>query len=117
VTACRLIDALRRSLTKANEGSCLVLDWSMVKGMQPLAADRMQVPFYRTKLNSWMAQFEETYRFILLEADPYENRDWANLCIEQVNAILSCNANAVMYCFVSDNFTSFSYPERVGCSF
>jgi hypothetical protein len=44
---------------------------------------RVQVPFYRTKLTSWMAAFEETYRFILLEADCAEHRDWANLCIEQ----------------------------------
>ena len=48
------------------------------------------MPFYRTKLFSWMAAFEETYRFILLEADPAENQDWANLCIEQVWRCLRC---------------------------
>jgi hypothetical protein len=47
------------------------------------ASARAQVPFYRTKLTSWMAAFEETYRFILLEADASEHKDWAHLCIEQ----------------------------------
>ena len=45
----------------------------------------MQVPFYRTRLTAWLAAYEETYRFILLEADPAESRDWASLCIEQVH--------------------------------
>lgn len=83
VALCRLSSALRKTLAR-NEGSCLTLDWSMVKSMQPHAAERLKVPFYRTKLFSWMAAFEETYRFILLEADPSESKHWADLCIEQV---------------------------------
>ena len=90
-TVHRLSGALRKTLAR-NEGSCLTLDWSMVKSMQPHAAERMRVPFYRTKLNSWMAAFEETYRFILLEADPSESKHWADLCIEQVRPQQACHS-------------------------
>jgi hypothetical protein len=70
----------------------------MVRNMQPVPAQRLQVPFYRTKLNSWMAAFEETYRFILLECDPAENKDWANLCIEQV----CCPIEQVWLCIMGE---------------
>jgi hypothetical protein len=44
-----------------------------------------------------MAAFEETYRFILLEADAAEHKDWANLCIEQVR--LACAAGVALCAF------------------
>ena len=55
-----------------------------MKVIFPQVCHRLQVPFYRTKVTSWMASQEEDYRFILLEADASEDRSWAQLCVEQV---------------------------------
>jgi hypothetical protein len=70
------------------EGTCLTLTWQTIKVLFPQAGHRLQVPFYRTKVTSWMASQEEDYRFILLEADPADDRSWAQLCVEQADCIL-----------------------------
>jgi hypothetical protein len=41
-TVRRLSSALQKALRSA-DGSCLTLDWNMVKSMQPVPAQRMQV--------------------------------------------------------------------------
>lgn len=69
-----------------------------MKVLFPQVCHRLQVPFYRTKVTSWMASQEEDYRFILLEADPAEDRGWAQLCVEQAcprPAVLVCSASRV----------------------
>lgn len=79
---CRLSGVLKQSLADS-EGPCLALTWTTMKVLFPQVCHRLQVPFYRTKVTSWMASQEEDYRFILLEADPGEDRGWAQLCVEQ----------------------------------
>lgn len=79
---CRLSGVLKQSLEES-EGPCLALTWTTMKVLFPQVCHRLQVPFYRTKVTSWMASQEEDYRFILLEADPAEDRSWAQLCVEQ----------------------------------
>jgi CRP-like cAMP-binding protein len=79
----RMSQALKMSLEQL-EGSCLTLTWGTLSLWFPEVCRRLHVPFYRTKVTSWMASLEEEYRFILLEADPSEDASWAQLCVEQV---------------------------------
>lgn len=79
---CRLSGVLKQSLADS-EGPCLALTWTTMKMLFPQVCHRLQVPFYRTKVTSWMASQEEDYRFIILEADPSEDRGWAQICVEQ----------------------------------
>jgi hypothetical protein len=47
-----------------------------------LQAAKLHVPFYRSKLTTWMAKQEEKYRFIVLQGDPL-SAAWTSLCITQ----------------------------------
>lgn len=66
-----------------SEGQVLTLNWEMLLAMFPQAAKMLHVPFYRTKITSWMASQEEIYRFIILEADRVDT-SWPQLCTDQV---------------------------------
>ena len=49
------------------------MTWRAISGCPWLrdgTIGRLQSQFYRSKLTGWMAQQEENYRFILLQADP-----------------------------------------------
>ena len=48
---------------------------------------RLQSKFYRSKLTGWMAQQEENYRFILLQADATAS-PWSQVCASQADRIL-----------------------------
>ena len=48
---------------------------------------RLASKFYRSKLTGWMAQQEENYRFILLQADAAAS-PWSQLCVSQADRIL-----------------------------
>jgi hypothetical protein len=78
-----LSNALKRGLEEG-ENQCTIITWQMLNVWFPQICDRLQVPFYRTKVTSWMASMEEEYRFIIMEADASEDPNWAQLCVEQV---------------------------------
>jgi lysophospholipid hydrolase len=48
---------------------------------------RLQSKFYRSKLTGWMAQQEENYRFIILQADATAS-PWSQVCVSQADRIL-----------------------------
>ena len=81
---CRLSNALKRGLEEGEGNQCTIITWQMLNVWFPQRCDRLQVPFYRTKVTSWMASMEEEYRFIIMEADASEDPNWAQLCVEQV---------------------------------
>lgn len=68
----------------------------------PAICDRLQVPFYRTKVTSWMASMEEEYRFIIMEADASEDPNWAQLCVEQVRHVF-CNTELHLAVYVHEH--------------
>ena len=51
---CRVSSAMQKAL-RGTDGSCLTLDWNMVKSMQPIPAQRMQVQL-RMRAPSLQAQ-------------------------------------------------------------
>ena len=81
---CRLSNSLKRGLEETEGNQCTIITWQMLNVWFPQICDRLQVPFYRTKVTSWMASMEEEYRFIIMEADASEDPNWAQLCVEQV---------------------------------
>ena len=83
-TPCRLSNSLKRGLEETEGNQCTIITWQMLNVWFPQICDRLQVPFYRTKVTSWMASMEEEYRFIIMEADASEDPNWAQLCVEQV---------------------------------
>jgi lysophospholipid hydrolase len=48
---------------------------------------RLSSRFYRSKLTGWMAQQEESYRFILLLAEPRASA-WSGVCVSQADCVL-----------------------------
>ena len=47
---------------------------------------RLENAFYRSKLTGWMAQQEENYRFILLQADASDGA-WSRVCVSQADRV------------------------------
>ena len=47
---------------------------------------RLTNAFYRSKLTGWMAQQEENYRFILLQADA-KGSAWSQVCVSQADRV------------------------------
>ena len=48
---------------------------------------RLENAFYRSKLTGWMAQQEENYRFILLQADASDGA-WSRVCVSQADRVV-----------------------------
>ena len=48
---------------------------------------RMHLPFFRTRVASWIVQQEEDYRFVLLSAE-LANEAWAAVCVSQADSVL-----------------------------
>ena len=52
----------------------------------PNPVTRLENAFYRSKLTGWMAQQEENYRFILLQADA-SGGAWSQVCVSQADRV------------------------------
>jgi hypothetical protein len=49
----------------------------------------MHLPFYKTRVASWIMQQEEDYRFVILKGD-LSNEAWAAVCVSQVTHVYVC---------------------------
>ena len=47
----------------------------------------MHLPFYKTRVASWIVQQEEDYRFLLLKGD-LKNTAWSSICVSQADSVL-----------------------------
>ena len=77
---------LRRALR--GFGPTLWLDEQAARGVfHDDTVGKLQSKFYRSKMTGWMAQQEENYRFILLQADATSS-PWSQVCVSQADKIL-----------------------------
>uniref|UniRef100_A0A7S0NQE9 Patatin n=1 Tax=Micromonas pusilla TaxID=38833 RepID=A0A7S0NQE9_MICPS len=86
----RATATLARDLRRALRGfgPTLWLDETAARGVfNDDTVGKMQSKFYRSKMTGWMAQQEENYRFILLQADAGAS-PWSQVCVSQADKIL-----------------------------
>ena len=84
--ASALVRRLAEELRKF--GAVLTLELATIERV--LGAEtvtRMHLPFFRTRVASWIVQQEEDYRFVLLSAD-LANEAWAAVCVSQADSVL-----------------------------
>lgn len=46
----------------------------------------MHLPFYRTRVASWIVQQEEDYRFVLMKGH-LQNESWTSICVSQADSV------------------------------
>ena len=81
-----LAAALRLKLSRF--GPTLLLDERAARAAHSDGTvTRLENAFYRSKLTGWMAQQEENYRFILLQADA-SGSAWSQVCVSQADRVL-----------------------------
>ena len=86
----RVTATLARDLRRALRGfgPTLWLDETAARGVfNDDTVGKLQSKFYRSKMTGWMAQQEENYRFILLQADASAS-PWSQVCVSQADKIL-----------------------------
>ena len=86
----RATATLARDLRRALRGfgPTLWLDETAARGVfNDDTVGKLQSKFYRSKMTGWMAQQEENYRFILLQADASAS-PWSQVCVSQADKIL-----------------------------
>ena len=86
----RATATLARDLRRALRGfgPTLWLDEEAARGVfNDDTVGKLQSKFYRSKMTGWMAQQEENYRFILLQADASAS-PWSQVCVSQADKIL-----------------------------
>jgi len=78
----RLADELRKF------GKVLLLDVASIASVLGVeTVTSMQLPFYRTRIASWIVQQEEDYRFVVMQGDP-RNEPWTAICVSQADSVL-----------------------------
>ena len=86
----RATATLARDLRRALRGfgPTLWLDETAARGVfNDDTVGKLQSKFYGSKMTGWMAQQEENYRFILLQADASAS-PWSQVCVSQADKIL-----------------------------
>jgi predicted acylesterase/phospholipase RssA/CRP-like cAMP-binding protein len=96
----QLAEALRAHL-ESSFGPASLLDFATVQRMFPTESEHLEVPFFRSKVTTWLNQQEEDCRFIILQGggsrgDGKNNdgdnttsiSEWSRICADQADCIL-----------------------------
>jgi predicted acylesterase/phospholipase RssA/CRP-like cAMP-binding protein len=98
----QLAEALRANL-ESTCGPTSLLDFATVQRMFPTESEHLDVPFFRSKVTTWLSQQEEDCRFIILQggsassggssSDGNKNKNnssavWNKICADQADCIL-----------------------------
>ncbi|KAL4530592.1 hypothetical protein Ndes2526B_g02061 [Nannochloris sp. 'desiccata'] len=94
----QLAEALRAHL-ESSFGPTSLLDFATIQRMFPAESEHLDVPFFRSKVTTWLNQQEEDCRFIILQGGGSEigggtkicssaSSVWNKICADQADCIL-----------------------------